>query len=359
MTNWTDPRIFGPWQEPAFVLVFGAQGAGKTFDSTLFAVDGITLALPGALKGVREVVGDSLYEVAKSRTIPVQHLHDVLGVLNAIRAGQIPKLPVRIDDLSVVASRTLDILREHYPANKTFQLYGAFRGLFTQVRDAARHAGVHVIGNAHARSPSTSEKGEFRYGGPDLGAPSVTGVVTAVADVVYGLERTDRPRLFPNAYRCDYPSSQWCYKDRHSVIQGTGPANLAEIFRKADMVVPRPAGFEWMDTAVEKIAARLEAGEDLQEVGGRLKSALASQPPGLVYWILRDASDRVELRAQPSVLDVALRRLDAPPPTVTGLGAPAPSGGLGLGVGTPADTAVAAGDAPPPSSASIFTSTRS
>lgn len=305
---WDNPDIFGPWKEPVFAIVFGDFGVGKSYDATLCAPDAYTLSAPGALKGVRETVGDEWYNYIMNFNFPVETLDDITDFLLKIAAGTIERRPVRLDDLTIAATNTLAQLNAVYTEQYIRQKFEDFKRRVYRLKEAARRAGVHVIASNHIQAPSTSEKGVFTRGGPAMGAPSACPPVYASADIIYRAEVEVGRFPHPLVYRCDYPNNAWAYKDRHGVLSGVGPANLREILLHAGMQMPRPDYFAWMDEYVEAVAQEIIGGADKREVWNRHREYLQKNGvyKGHIYWVLRDGLDRASLRLRRSPMDLLL-----------------------------------------------------
>jgi hypothetical protein len=296
--------MFGRWGEPAFVVVFGPVGIGKSTDVALFDPEAWTLGAPGCVKGAEKILGPDRYAALVGRRIEAQNIDHAIGVLNAIAAGQLERRTVLVDDLSLLAEAETVALKSQISRSDTRYLWDVFASKIILLKTAMRRAGVHVLASCHMRSPSTDEKGKFTPGGPSMGGPKGTMILATEADVIYGLERDPACYPYPAAYRCEYPSQQWAYKDRYGALLGTAPANLREILRTVDAAPPRPAGLEWLDDAAESVASTPGNPRDVgQEAYTRLRSHVGDGP---AFWAVRDGLARRTLRERKGYFDTLL-----------------------------------------------------
>ena len=312
--------MYGRWGEPAFVVVFGPVGIGKSTDVALFDPEAWTLGAPGCLKGAEKVLGAERYAAMVARRIEAQNIDHAIGVLNAIGAGQLERRTVLVDDLSLLAEAETVALKGQIARNDTRYLWDVFASKIILLKTAMRRAGVHVLASCHQRSPSTDEKGKFTPGGPSMGGPKGTMILATEADVIYGMERDTAIYPYPAAYRCEYPSQQWAYKDRYGALLGSAPANLREIMRGVDAAPARPPGLEWLDEAAQQIA---DTPGDARTVGveayARLRAHVGDGP---AFHAVRDGLARRALRDRKGYFDLLLAPAEqSSTPSLAALGA--------------------------------------
>jgi hypothetical protein len=310
-TEWDNAGAYGRWGEPPFIVVFGGYGIGKSVDATLFAPTGYTLGPPGGIRGAAPILGPELYAQAQQRTAQVSSLDQITATLVTMAEGRLPRYPVRIDDLTLVAQADLTDLQRQFPSPRdTGTLYGVFKRRLINMRDAMRRAGVPVVANCHVATPATDVNGKFTPGGPSMAAPSALPLLVASADTIYGMERDEDRYPWPACYRHESPNAQWAYKDRHGAFNGRAPANLREIMRSTGMTLPLPAELAWTDDYAEGVAeaAAPLAGEDLIRLFQLHLDHLIAQKvfKGHAYIAVRNGLDRAALRKQGSHLDAVL-----------------------------------------------------
>lgn len=337
-TEWDSTSAYGRWGEPPFIVVFGGYGIGKSVDATLFAPTGYTLGPPGGIRGAAPILGPELYAEAQMRTAQVSSIDQITATLVSMASGQLPRYPVRVDDLTLVAQADLSELQRQFPSPRdTGTLYALFKRRLINMRDAMRRAGVPVIANCHVATPATDANGKFTPGGPSMGAPSALPVLVASADTIYGMERDDSGTFYPwpAFYRHESPNAQWAYKDRHGAFNGKAPANLREIMRSTGMVLPLPAALAWTDDYAEAVAEAAVplSGDALIDLFQLHLGHLIGQGifKGHAYIAVRNGLDRAALRKQGSHLDAVLSgafRRTAPTLAPLVIGAPSTLGAL-------------------------------
>lgn len=330
---WNDPRVFGPWGEPALIITYGAIGVGKSTAAALAFPDAYTLRAPGGIKGARAILGDDWYQRAVRQSLEVQNITQVIAALGDIQAGRAPKKPVHIDDLSLILRNTLALIWQAFGNEKryTLNVYATFGRYVHAFREAVRNAGVHVICDCHTIPASTNERGEFRPGGPDTGAPSTMNVVVAVADVLYEVVVDPTQWPWARAYRCDMADATKSYKDRHSIVRGNAPQNMREILLAAGYLIPRPPELAYLDDLADKIVLRYAsvAPDDhaaVQRVGAEVFQTLVGKiGEAHAYWAVFDGAARWKLRTAPSTFANLLSTVPGAPTNPLALGSAAAS----------------------------------
>lgn len=314
--------------DPPFWCVWGDPDTGKTVDMTLAFPDGYTLALPGALKSTRAILGPELYDYVLRNTATAEDLWQVIAFLRQIVSGQIPPKPVKLDDITLQSDRTLQVLREQYPASRARQMWGAYDDIVQEVRRLGRLAGIPVLSTAHKRSAGTDEFGNTVKGGPEVGGKRALGRFTAAVDGCYQSIKDPDAWPWQGRYVRRRADLQMVYKDRNDALDGVGPQNLRELFRTAGDAAPRFGGLEWMDTVADDVAAMCEQGTDRQTVFQTVASQLRDQGvfSGWIYWSIRDGLDRFEISQSGTMLDRMLAQASEP----ASPSEPAPGGPLGL-----------------------------
>jgi hypothetical protein len=306
-----DTNPFGAWGEPAFTVVFGPVGCGKTTDVMLADLGAWVLGAPGATKGVQTLVGPQIYAAMQSLRVPCEGFADIANFLVAMKANKVQKRNVIIDDISLKAQSELVRLQGQIARSDTFYIWDLMKRNTITIRNLARQAGVHVFSTGHRRDISVSRAGKLQHGGPDMGGPQGTNMLVTDVDVVYEAIPEPVGARFPYSlsYHCD-PAAQMSHKDRHSVIHGKGPANLREIFRVAGIPLSRISPFAWMEDHVKALTDKLAPLEDdARRALCRTymeKQKAAGVYPGHAFMVVRDAFARLELQEQPSIFDSLL-----------------------------------------------------
>lgn len=300
--------------EPVFGACYGPGGAGKSSDF-LFAFGGhaLFIAPPGALKPWRWI--GLPHEPATITTAKL--ITDFTAVIEQ-HCGDKKKRQYRalvIDDWSLAADYTVSA----YELGKTskgklkgFDLWGQVRDDLLRFREAARWAGIHVLVNAHERGPHNDEKKGFIRGGLMLPGTMPEDMAKACDMALRVVYREGEP-LWPYVYHCDPDDQNYVEKDRNRLTPMTSPLNMGEILRQGfgasegDSPFPilRPAGLEWMEESVEKLAGLLKGKAwNSAEHHAVRKAAVANllakrtQNERLVAWVIRDAAHRAQLREQ-------------------------------------------------------------
>ena len=289
-------------REAAFIVAYGVSKNGKTSDAVYSFPQAIFVAAPGALKPAMHVVG----YVPKSVDLATigdatALLRELMTVASARRPGTLV-----VDDFSLLSERTVTMLEQKYRGHKNkYAVWDAVRDTLLDFRDTARHAGIHVVLNAHEGAPTT-KNGAFIRGGPKLPGMMMSDL-PAACDVVLraGIDET-RMGPWPGVYRCNPLDQTYVTGDRHGVAYDKCPMNLGEILRAAGYVLPRAPGMEWTEAVVAALADEM-AGADaaasvatlranVEPLQRKASQAGAAQPDLQVRWIFRDALDRAAIR---------------------------------------------------------------
>lgn len=288
--------------DPAFVLVYGRSGIGKTVACGWAAPTGLALAAPNALTSVLTTCG---YGLAYA---PVGSIGDVLAVMQdlatkreAAEKAKKPWVPpfdaILVDDLSFLAEQTLAHL-ENVRKLSGFKLWDALRDDILSFRDLARFAGVHVIVNAWEQVPQVKADGTRVLGGPMLSG-KLPEKMPAMCDLVLRMRYEPARKPWPAVFEC-HPDGAYVMKDRFTVVPDVCPPNLGEILRFAGYKLARHPSLPWQEDAVEQIAQQFwplevpaRSAEANRLVGDLIAKGVS---PSAARMTLVDAIDRVTLR---------------------------------------------------------------
>ena len=311
-------EIFGPFGEPAFVVLYGVTGIGKSMDALRAFPGAYWLGLPGSAKPALELIG---LRFPVEQQVQVANLAQVVTALRMIHAGDVPWRPAAIvDDVSLLAQAS-DLA---YP--ESGDGFGKWRNLgrlIKEIRDYARQLKMHVVFTAHEKS-ANQERG--RPGGPHMPSYTMQKDLVHAADVVYRVVKEPGRVPWPVVYDAGPPSPMWDWKDRHGVAKGRVPLNLGEILRSVGMVVPRLPGLAWQDEIAEQIAVQvldLPEAERIDLASRVLRELTHTHHiyEGHAYWAVSDGLDRADLRrrkgfaslfARPTPLGGLLKPADKP-----------------------------------------------
>jgi len=293
---------------PAFVVAYGNTGIGKSVANLYSFPRGIHIAGWGALKPSVSTVGyvpPAIVEV-KPDELMIGRLRDEVS---RAKAKYKDADAVVIDDLSVVITRTARGMESKYKDGR--KLYGVLGGLLGAAVDEWASMGLHTVVDCHEKPPTyeTEEGGPqprgtlIAEGGPALPGSMGPAIVKA-STMAYHAVVDPMRRPWPLAFRAGPHEGHhlWLSKDRDNIIRGRGPANLAEIMRKAGYKVSRPVGWEWHEECVEWAAQAILQGHPesavLTEVAKKVMPANGKPGTGpfALRWIVRDTQSRVELR---------------------------------------------------------------
>ena len=324
---------FGAWGEPAFIGIHGPQGVGKSTDATLAFVDGWTLSLPGALKGVMPILGPDWYAYVMARRVEVTCLEHVVQVLDQIIDGTRAPLPCRVDDITLLADATLGMLDDSYPSTGggVFAKWAHFGRIIRELKRKMRLARVFVVAGGHTAEPKTDQQGRYHMGGLSVSAPSAIPKLAAEMDEVWRLMTAPNRVPWPTAYHCEIPNHEWIYKSRHHVINGVAPANMRELLMAAGFPMLRPEGLSWMDGYADTVAADARCIGDQVGAHAVLTEHVAHLIAqgvfeGHAYWCVRDGMDRAQIRATNSPISRILARAQHhEEPAVVGIIQPPPA----------------------------------
>jgi hypothetical protein len=293
---------FGPWGEPAFIIVYGPSGSGKTTDALYSFPNGLFLALPGALKPSVTTVG---WSPAAMRVETVEEATALIYRIMKEAPGQFDAIV--IDDLSLLAENTYTRMKPQFRPQEAFKLWDGVKQTIIDFKNAARAAGLHVVANAH-QTHSETKDGVFLRGGPTMPARKMVDAIPHIADSVLraGIDQQRKP--WKGVYHADNGGAMWHEKDRHSAFRATSPMNLAEGLRSVGYPIARAPGMEWQEAEVDKVAARLTAGENFQTVWDSvMKDLMAKGASALhVRWVLRDGKDRHDFKKAAALAAITL-----------------------------------------------------
>ncbi len=301
------------FKDAVFGGTYGVSKTGKTTDNLYSFPGGFYLAPPGALKPSVNVVGFA---------VPDEHCYDPKSVPDATaKLKEIAKKgrhkSAVVDDFSMLCELSLALLEAS--GKSGWKLWGALADEVLEFRDTGRRLGIHVFVNMHERAPAIVN-GVAQRGGPKLPG-KLPESFPAACDVI--LRATPGSSSFGtklgwgNVYRCNPNDPAWVTGDRHCVTPDNAPMNIGEILRAAGYEIPRAPGMEWMDKAVESMAAVLlqggpsQDGNNLKLMAPELGAFMLTLPQyasikdsyagmeiiGLhARWAIRDAVDRTILQ---------------------------------------------------------------
>ena len=300
--------LFGPWKEPAFVIIYGPTKAGKTCDAIwAFPHSAIYFCVHSdGLKGAVKIVGWQLRPDQIRQTFTLSQAYGMLQQMaqdNDTRrqAGDFPAyLCLVIDDLSLMVDNEMAAMKQldKYKVGGGYDwtIWTDLMALILAFGNLARYAGIHVIANAHVRGPDIDSKGKHHRGGPHLPSLKQVKRLPTIASSVLKIESDVTQPMWPAVFRCE-PDPSFIMGDRHG-LRGKAPMNLGEWMRSNDYVIPRPPELTWMEEWVETIADRLDSGRDRAELVQKAKETLLAKghTPQHVYWVIRDGVHRHAFR---------------------------------------------------------------
>jgi hypothetical protein len=291
--------------ESLLMMIYGAYGIGKTADTIYAAPESKFIAEPMAVRTVaRSVCGIE---------IPDDRIERPAGIdaLIAVAKKPGPWASIVIDDFSLIAQE--EFMRMQQGGLDGFKLFGAFKDKMLTFRHEARRASRTIIVSAHDGAPHRSELSMRTI----LGGPKLLGQaqeeILGVFDSAYRVLRGNRPVGFLSEYHAgDDPT--YGTKDRLNVVVGAVPANLSEVLRARNYVLPRHPKLTWLDEAIHRYAESLTEFVSKHQVGLRVLFDRATM--GSLFaqvradatqrytklaehqnWLLRDVYDRVIIRA--------------------------------------------------------------
>lgn len=304
------------FKDPAFGGTYGVSKSGKTTDNLYSFPGAFFLAPPGALKPSVNVVG---FDVPVGSVYDPKSVPDATAKLKEVAKGGRFKVAV-VDDFSLLTE--LSFAHLEAKGLSGWKLWGALADEVLEFRDTGRRLGMHLLVNMHERAPAIVN-GVAMRGGPKLPGKlpeSFPAACDLILRAAPGASSFGVKLGWANVYKCNPNDPAWVTGDRHGVTPENAPMNLGEILRAAGYDVPRAPGMDWMDKAVEVVAAVLIKGgppgdqQALREAAPWLTGQMLTLPQyaamkdslegqrriGLhARWVLRDAYDRaVLLRAR-------------------------------------------------------------
>lgn len=270
-------------RKPVVAMTYGPPKCGKTTDLGFSFPRALFIAAPGALTCVEKACGYQPVQVYAQTIFQATEIVKREGQKGAFN-------DVVIDDLSFLAEQTFSELEK---TKKGFKLWGALRDAMLEFRNAARFSGVNVIFNAWESNPTTTEKGDFRRGGPQLSG-SLREAVPALCDVVLRAVHDTRAKPWPVVYHCN-ADPNYVMGDRFDVAGAISPAplNLGEILRASGLHIDRL--WPEQEAEVAQIAAALmekEKAEWPATANEVYKALLGAYGFHRARWTVRDATDR-------------------------------------------------------------------
>lgn len=167
-----------------------------------------------------------------------------------------------------------------------FRKFDIIKERVYEVRQAARFAGTPCVMTAHERDPSLDFKTKDPLpGGPKFPTKKLTESIPYDADLVLRFVRgEDGSRMF------DRRDNKYAFKDRFAVVPPVGPANLRALLFASGTVLPRFPGLEWQDEVMTHVAARMERGDERNDVVHETFAAVAKNDKHMkhIAWSVRD-----------------------------------------------------------------------
>jgi hypothetical protein len=284
---------------PAFVMVFGGSGLGKTTDMIYAMPRALLIGTPAAFKSSVGRVGIAL---DKSQFREVNRISEITKLIERLP----PEFDgVVVDDYSLTAEKTFAALEAKYSG---FKLWGALRDENLEFRDAARSCKKHVLLNCHEVGPQT-KNGVFMRGGPKLPGKLPEDMPVQCDLVLRAFHEPTRLGAWPVVYRCGPTDPMFTTKDRHDVTPDMAPMNLGEIMRTAGYALRRWPGLEWLDQVAEMLAQTLVQAQPhhyatVKQQAVDYMMSKHTQDDRHILWGLRDGFDRATFR------QVRARRLE-------------------------------------------------
>lgn len=290
--------------DPTVAMLMGIPKTGKTGDAIYAYPQALFLAVPGALKIAKEVIGID---------IPAQRIRNPASVRAAVDAIGTPPTgatAVVIDDLSLLVEATV---RTYELGGVTrWTLWRTIRNDLMDLRMAARRQGLPVLFTLHDKEPRYDEaktadnvmtRVMLDAGGPNLPGQMAKGM-PAVCDMILHARKSESlVSLWPVVYE-NLPLN--------AKVEGVGlrelppisplPQNVGEILRLAGHLVPEP--FAGHEETVEKLArVFISKPDEIKNLAAaaviKLDAKFAAQGARAWVrrtWVLRDALARAQLR---------------------------------------------------------------
>lgn len=244
------------FSESVFGCVYGPSGWGKTVDALFAFPQAIFLAMPGALKGWKNIVGlpfEPAQPAGAIRTIPEATEFIRANGKNRTWTGFV------VDDFSLMADRTVAQIEAKYTAREARVFWGEIRKVMIDFRDVGREFQKHIIVNCHIRPPHTHEKKGWIMGGPALPGTMPEDFPKAV-DLCVRVVKEDTYPDWPFVFAADPRDAEYVQKTRLGEAASLLPMNTGELLR-LDYGVEGPLGlarlFPWQEKVVEKLAVYL------------------------------------------------------------------------------------------------------
>lgn len=337
--------------------IAGPSGWGKSLALALDMSTALLIEDQGAVATLAKTTAGiqipAVYFPSMLESIPTLAAWGANGVLDRYPGG------VGFDDVSLHFKDSVLKwgLQKEQQSNR-YHKFDRFDEHLQTLRRTSRDSGGGrpFVMMGHLAEPSTAKDGRIIQGGIEVPSVNQRGRIEAGCDAVFILRKwpeSPDPVLKIGMW-APPANARWATKDRWNVATALRPMlpwSVREYLRQTGWDPGRPPGYEWMEGVIDGFVSAVVGGTPRTEVIRSYKDYLTDQkvPPGIIYWILRDACARTWYAQNPtSMLDVFMAGLEGrlpsdpegppPAPNLAGTPPPAPP------VGAPA------APTPPPSS---------
>lgn len=277
--------------------IFGRSKKGKTLAALRCFPDArVITASPGAAAVLRTAHPDVDLRVEE---VVVANLRELRRAIKEVPHGG----RVVLDDVSEIATRS--VVQARAQGIDGYELWGSIQASFLSARETALEGDKQAIWTFHERPPEANKStGDLDPGGPMLPSRSLTAMVPHLVGLVGRVVPASpmpSPPLWPNALYVYPQDSAWLTGDRYNATAQHTPLSLREVIVVARTLYPhlalppRPKGLEWMDAAVDWLAAQWIAGAPDAEIPKLLVAATPRATPSVRAWIHQDAWTRVSV----------------------------------------------------------------
>lgn len=285
--------------DPILATIYGESGMGKTSDTLYAFPTALYIAAPGALNPSL-----GLLYIPEPKRVDCKTLDEATYVCNDFASKKDAPVAVAVDDLSLLVQRT--VMQLQAAGVKGYDLWFLILNKIIKLADAARYSlKAHFVINAHVQPPH-DVRGEYIKGGPMLPGKGAAALPKHCDVCLRAIAQKDR-LIWPFAYQSNNSDDSYTTKDRNNVCANETPMNLAEIMRESGYAVPRL--FNWQESVVEKLSARIINMQSKEEIVSYLSGAKKqieakyTTNQSHIGWTFRDAIDRAVIRrTRPSPL---------------------------------------------------------